>query len=210
MLAASTGARRGELLDIRRKDLDLSRSMLSIERGIVRAGTKIWEHGTKTHQARAVSLDARTADVLRAHLSCQDDLTASVGAMFLSDGFIFTNSLDGSIPWRPESVSRSFHRLCIRCRVVDVRLHDLRHYVATSLLASSIDVRTVAGRLGHRNPSTTLNVYAHFVPGSDREASAALARLFEDAEVATTSSNESAQPRALSSHLTARFPRHGP
>ena len=63
-----------------------------------------------------------------------------------------------------------------------LRLHDLRHYVATRLLTSGIDVRTVAGRLGHRNPSTTLNVYAHFLPGSDREASAALARLFGDAE----------------------------
>ena len=57
-----------------------------------------------------------------------------------------------------------------------VRLHDLRHYVATRLLTNGIDVRTVAGRLGHRNPSTTLNVYAHFVPGSDREASPSSAR----------------------------------
>jgi integrase len=52
---------------------------------------------------------------------------------------------------------------------------------ATRLLTSGIDVRTVAGRLVHRNPSTTLNVYAHFLPGSDRDASAALARVLEDA-----------------------------
>ncbi len=59
-----------------------------------------------------------------------------------------------------------------------VRLHDLRHYVATRLLASGIDVRTVAGRLGHRNPATTLNVYAHFVPEADEEAASALADVF--------------------------------
>jgi len=182
MLAASTGGRRGELIALRRHDLDLSTGMLAIERGIVRVGAELLEQGTKTHQARRVSLDPRTVEVLTNHLASQNELAASIGTAFLSNGFVFTNSLDGSIPWRPESVTRSFSRLCARCGVVGVRLHDLRHYVATRLLTSGIDVRTVAGRLGHRNPSTTLNVYAHFLPGSDREASAALARLFEDAE----------------------------
>ena len=143
---------------------------------------RLLEQGTKTHQARRVSLDPRTVEVLTSHLASQNDLAVSVGAAFLPNGFVFTNSIDGSTPWRPESVTRSFSRLCARCGVVGVRLHDLRHYVATRLLTSGIDVRTVAGRLGHRNPSTTLNVYAHFLPGSDREASAALARLLELAE----------------------------
>ena len=62
-----------------------------------------------------------------------------------------------------------------------IRLHDLRHYVATRLLAAGVDVRTVAGRLRHRNPSTTLNVYSHFVPKADREAADALGRIFIDA-----------------------------
>ena len=52
----------------------------------------------------------------------------------------------------------------------DVRLHDLRHFVATQLLSAGVDVRTVAGRLGHRNAATTLNVYAHFVEQADRGA----------------------------------------
>jgi integrase len=46
----------------------------------------------------------------------------------------------------------------------------LRHFVATQLLSAGVDVRTVAGRLGHRNAATTLNVYAHFLAQSDRAA----------------------------------------
>jgi integrase len=65
--------------------------------------------------------------------------------------------------------------------VTGVRPHDLRHYVATRLLASGIDVRTMAGRLGHRNPATTLNVYAHFVTEADSQAADALAAVFEEA-----------------------------
>jgi integrase len=182
MLAASTGARRGELIALRRFDVDLGSQMLSIERGIVIVKAGLLEQGTKSHQARRVSLDPRTSELLSMHFARQDELAASVGTALEPDAFVFTHSVDGATPWRPDSTTRAFRRLCARCGVRGVRLHDLRHYVATRLLTNGIDVRTVAGRLGHRNPSTTLNVYAHFVPGSDRDASAALARELEQAE----------------------------
>lgn len=45
---------------------------------------------------------------------------------------------------------------------MDVRLHDVRHFVATQLLSAGVDnVRTVAGRLGHRNAATTLTWACH-------------------------------------------------
>ena len=55
-----------------------------------------------------------------------------------------------------------------------VRLHDLRHFVATRMLAAGVPVPTVSGRLGHASSSTTLNVYSHFLEASDREAAEAL------------------------------------
>ena len=67
MLAASSGARRGELLALRWSDIDLDRGRLSIERGIVRVGDDLIEQGTKTHQSRRISLDAGTVAALRAH-----------------------------------------------------------------------------------------------------------------------------------------------
>ena len=42
--------------------------------------------------------------------------------------------------------------------------------MATQLLGAGVDIRTVAGRLGHRNASTTLNVYAHFLDQADEAA----------------------------------------
>ena len=78
-------------------------------------------------------------------------------------------------------MSRSFARLCERAGLSGVRLHDLRHYVATRLLAAGVDVRTVAGRLGHRNAATTLNVYSHFLAKADQEAANVLGRPFDDA-----------------------------
>jgi integrase len=182
MLAASSGARRGELLALRWSDVDLDRGRLSIERGIVRVGDDLIEHGTKTHQSRRISLDAGTVAALRAHEALMIERALGTSSTITPDSFVFSHSVDGSSPWHPDSTSRAFRRVCQVADVKNVRLHDLRHYVATRLLAAGVDVRTVAGRLGHRNPSTTLNVYSHFVPETDQEAAETLGRIFESAD----------------------------
>ena len=51
----------------------------------------------------------------------------------------------------------------------------------THLLNAGVDVRTVVGRLEHRNPSTTLNVYSHFLPESDQDTADVLGPIFDDA-----------------------------
>jgi site-specific recombinase XerD len=54
---------------------------------------------------------------------------------------------------------------------IDSHLHALRHYTATELLSAGVDLRTVAGRLGHAGGgTTTLRVYAAWVSASDRRA----------------------------------------
>jgi integrase len=184
MLAASSGARRGELLALRWLDLDLDSGRLSIERGIVRIGDDIVEQGTKTHQSRRISLDTGTVEALRAHRSRMVARADQVSTAIESESFVFSHSVDCSTPWHPDSTTRAFRKICQQAGVTGIRLHDLRHYVATRLLAAGVDVRTVAGRLGHRNPSTTLNVYSHFVPEADQEAADALGRIFKEARPA--------------------------
>jgi len=181
MLAASTGARRGELIALRRGDMKLERGVVNIERGVVLAKKVLIEQGTKTHQARRVTIDSETSSTLRDHLQRQDEQARSIGTSMRRDAFVFTHAVDGSVPLRPDSTTRAFRSLCSRAGIQGVRLHDLRHYVATRLLTSGIDARTVAGRLGHRNPSTTLDVYSHFVPESDKSAAETMSSLFSSA-----------------------------
>jgi Phage integrase family len=61
------------------------------------------------------------------------------------------------------------------------RLHDLRHFMATQMLDAGVPVPIVAARLCHARASTTLNVYAHAVPGGDRLAAEALGRRVDEA-----------------------------
>jgi len=182
MLAASSGARRGELVGLGWNDIDLDQAKLSIERGIVRVGDDLIEQGTKTHQSRRISLDAGTVSTLKDHRRRIFERADASDTKLIPNAFVFSNAMDGSTPWHPDSTSRAFRKICQQAGVTGVRLHDLRHYVATRLLAAGVDVRTVAGRLGHRNASTTLNVYAHFVPEADQEAADALGQIFNAAD----------------------------
>ena len=56
-------------------------------------------------------------------------------------------------------------RLGVRCR-----LHDLRHFMVTQLVAGGVDWRTVSGRAGHADGHMTLATYAHFQQAQDRQA----------------------------------------
>ena len=55
-----------------------------------------------------------------------------------------------------------------------MRLHDVRHWHATQLVAANTDIRTVADRLGHADAAFTINTYAHSSSESDRAAAAAI------------------------------------
>ena len=107
------------------------------------------------------------------------DLAGEFGYSLAPDAYVFSYELDGSEPWRPDSATRRFVKLRNRLGLEGVRLHDLRHYVATRLIASGVDPRTVANRLGHASPTTTLSIYSHFVPEADRDAAELLGSLLE-------------------------------
>jgi integrase len=63
-----------------------------------------------------------------------------------------------------------------------IRLHDLRHTHATILLSAREPVHVVSRRLGHASPNVTMAVYAHVLPGSQREAANLFASLIAGAQ----------------------------
>lgn len=179
LVAAATGARRSELVALRWSDVDLNDRTIEISRAIVIAANGTVEKGTKTHASRRVSLDRQTNASLGEHREHMAARAEACGVDLPATSFVFSNAPDCMAPWFPASVSRSFKRLCDAEGLKNIRLHDLRHFVATQLLGAGVDVRTVAGRLGHRHAATTLNVYAHFLEQSDREAADVIGGMIE-------------------------------
>jgi len=176
-LAAATGARRGELCGLRWKHIDLEKRRLTVARSIVEVSGELIEKDTKTHQVRKVSLDEETAAVLAAHRVACEELTIKCGSEVSARSFLFSHEVDFSKPWRPNYATLAFGRLRDELGLDGVKLHHLRHFSATQLLSLGIDVRTVSGRLGHANASTTLDFYAQFLQATDERAADVLGAL---------------------------------
>ncbi len=186
---AHTGMRRGEALALRWRDLDLDAATVRIRRsaGMIRnAGESagVVEGDTKSGKPRLVDLDAPTMAALRAY---RRERGAMALQLVLDDALVF-GDIEGDHR-NPEHVSRQFARDVARCRDVlgadalpVVRLHDLRHTHATLLLTAREPVHVVSARLGHASAVVTMTVYAHVLPGSQRDAADHFAALVGGAQ----------------------------
>lgn len=168
-LAATTGARRGELLGLRWCDVDLERGRVRLVHGLVDAAGGAVRQERKTKNANCVDLDAETAGLLGEHLAV---CTAVAGRAGVEVGMcpVFAGVDDVTLPWNPNWVTKRFAAALHDAGVDRFRLHDLRHFVATQMLAAGVSLPVVAARLGHARASTTLNIYAASMPAWDRAA----------------------------------------
>jgi integrase len=186
---AYTGMRRGELLALRWRDIDLDAGTIAIRRSVGVVKTRgqpeqIREGGTKTCRPRVIDLDPGTAAILRAWKSER----GAIALHLARSGSVVFGNREGSFR-HPETFSRVFRDTQERCaRMLGedapprIRLHDLRHTHATILLRARENVKVVSERLGHASVTVTLSIYAHVMPGDQRETAARFAALVGGAE----------------------------
>jgi integrase/DNA-binding transcriptional regulator YhcF (GntR family) len=174
-LTMITGQRRGELCAIRWFHVDLDNAVLHLEKAIGQRSGKKWEKDTKAHQDRRITLDPDTVELLREHRARALARAEALQLELADDSFVFSLAPDGSTHLVPDSVTQRYSKLANRLGI-KTTLHKLRHYSATELIAAGVDIRTVAGRLGHGGGgTTTLRAYTAWVSESDQRASGALA-----------------------------------
>ncbi len=186
--AAYTGARRGELLNLRWPDIDLDAKKITITGSTAVIAGKRVNGTTKSGRTRVVSIDDETVAVLRQRKADQaaEQLRADDSWRGTKDGYVFTTGWGE--PIYPDTVTSLMSKL-IRShnepeqgprpkdQIPHARLHDLRHLHATALLLSGVPVHVVAARLGHADPAITLRVYAHVISSAE----AAVADIFAQA-----------------------------
>jgi integrase len=176
---AATGCRRSEALALRWRSIDGKKSELAIAHSLTIVNSVVVEKDTKTHQARRVILDPGTVRELESHRKRANARASACGNELSEDAYVFSSDADGSTPWRPDVATNRFGRLCKSVGITGVRLHDLRHYVATNLGAAGTPLATISARLGHRDRATTLNIYQHALPAQDHDAAELLGTLLD-------------------------------
>jgi integrase len=156
-LAADSGARRGELVVLRRSDLD--GRVLTIERGLSQGVLG----STKSSRTRRLTLGATTTGLIEGHFGSW----AERGPAPASDWLFAPNPRRETFV-TADALSHKFRRLGLAAGVERPALHRLRHGVATHLVDEG-KVLKAQVRLGHRDPSTTLRHYSHAVQLDDED-----------------------------------------
>ena len=91
-VAATTGARRGELCGLRWSDLDLVTGSVTIARSISDAGSVVAVKGTKTHQVRRLALDPSTIAVLAEHRHRAEERARAAGRELPADAYVWSQA----------------------------------------------------------------------------------------------------------------------
>jgi len=121
-------------------------------------------------QGRAWRYHQPPATPRRVHRRCYETTAGQLRIAPNSDAYVFSYKPAHDAPCDPSAVTHRYSKMC-RQLGIDSHLHAMRHYSATELLTAGVDLRTVAGRLGHGGGgATTLRVYAAWVSESDRRA----------------------------------------
>lgn len=175
-LGAMTGMRRGELLGLRRDDLDLKEGRVSVRRALVPDGSTVNVSPPKTKRGnRVIAVDPETVAILREHLRKQKEERLAFGPGWADSGYIFTTE-DGNA-LHPERESKSFASAVKESKMPRLTIHGLRHTHATLLLRAGVHPKVVSERLGHSTISLTMDTYSHAIPAMDADAASRMAAL---------------------------------
>ena len=167
LLAAWCALRFGELVELRRKDIDLKAGVIRVRRGAVRADGQVII-GTPKSEAgiRDVAIPPHLIPMLKDHLS--KNITGG------KEGLLFPAAHGGTLA--PSTLYKSFYPARDKAGRPDLRWHDLRHTGAVLAAQTGATLAELMGRLGHSTPSAAMR-YQHAAEGRDAQIAQRLSAL---------------------------------
>lgn len=157
-LAVRLGLRRGEVLGLSWRDVDLVEGVISIRRSLQRVSGELALRETKTRRSvRRLALPPECVRALRARRAQQRADRLAAGEKWQASDLVFTTR--NGTPIEPRNLNRSFEALSKRAGIRQVRFHDLRHTCASLLHEQGADARTIMEVLGHSSIRVTMDVY---------------------------------------------------
>ncbi|MFZ0349222.1 MAG: site-specific integrase [Pseudolabrys sp.] len=159
LIALTTGMRRGEVLALRWKNVDLEQGTVRVVESLEETKAGIRFKSTKTDKGRAVLLPKFALEELRGWKREQAEKLLQLGVRQTGESLVCGRE-DGK-PKIPNSLTHKFMYFAAKAGLPKVRFHDLRHSHATQLLASGVHPKIVQERLGHSTITVTMDLYSH-------------------------------------------------
>jgi integrase len=176
-VALFCGLRRGELLALRWRDVELDGAKLTVAGALEqsKAGVRLKEPKTKSGR-RSLSLPTIVVAALREHRQQQLKRALLLGlGRPPADALVFP-APDGGYD-TPRAFTQRWERCAARLGMPEINWHSLRHAHASMLIGEGRPITEVADRLGHADPTVTLRTYSHLFSRDDRGAADAIDRM---------------------------------
>jgi len=170
------GLRRGELLGLQWCDVDWKKNQIHVIRTrVVVNGKSVVKDPKTATSVRTIDAPEQLMRKLKQHrLRCMENQMA-YGRNYTRSEFVIVHP-DGR-PIYPEYLSQMLTKLQKKANLPQCRFHDLRHLCASIMLLQGINVKVAQERLGHKDITTTLNIYSHVLPSSAKEAAEKIGEL---------------------------------
>jgi integrase len=155
--------------------VDLERGTISIRYTLqdLKGGVFKFAQPKTEKSRRFIKLTQLAVAALHRHQERQQEQRLAVGDAWQEQDLVFTTAVGGPVRGN-HILQRQFAPLCEQLGLPRIRLHDLRHTVATLLFKNRIPAKVVQEMLGHSNISVTLDIYSHVLPDMQTEAAESL------------------------------------
>lgn len=161
---AETGTRLGEALAVQWSDIDWEKREVNIHQAISGDAARRTVKSPKSARGhRTITVGVGLINALKAHRTEQEAWKQMAGDKWQDTGFVFTTYEGKMLSKR--YINRVFKRAMAEAGLSeDIRVHDMRHGMATQWLSAGVNPKVVSERLGHSNVAFTLDVYGHVLP----------------------------------------------
>jgi integrase len=169
----ATSIRRGEVLALQWRDVDLVRGTLHIQRTLTRL-ERGWGYGPPKSERsrRLLPIPDELIGILQTYQQEQRERRALCRSRWPHEEWVFDRG-DGH-PLGPDALHHRWVRAVQQAHLPKIRLHDLRHGGATKMLEAGIPLKVISEHLGHSTITTTADIYQHVTQEMHRRAAEAL------------------------------------
>jgi integrase len=170
MVIFGLGLRRGEALGLHWRDIDLKQRKLRVRTILQRIdGALVLGDPKSPSSRRELTIPASVVSALRDHRARQHEEQLRAGSKWHNaEGLVFTTGTGR--PVDPRTAKRGLDRMLVADGLPHYRIHDLRHFYASGLLAEGVELKVIADILGHTDIALTSKVYAHVSESSIKDA----------------------------------------
>lgn len=186
IIALATGLRQGELLALKWDCVDLKEGTITVKRSLKRVknfdpninkkSILIFQEPKTSSGIRIIPLPPAALEELKEHRKRQIEEKLKAGEVYEDNNLVFATELGKPID--PRNLLRTFYRIIEKANI-DINFHALRHTYATRLLEANEHPKVVQEILGHKDITTTLNIYSHVMPNVKKAAALKINHLFE-------------------------------